>query len=55
MNTKTPIYIKKSQLSWVNRKLKEGWKRFSVIQPAEIVDELKKLQKKLFSEYRNKK
>jgi hypothetical protein len=54
MKQKTPDYIRKSQKDWINRKLKEGWKRFSTLQPAEIVEELKMVQKKLYIEYKNK-
>ncbi len=54
MKTKTPNYIKKSQKMWVERKLKEGWKRYSTLQPIEIVEELKKIQKKLYLEYKIK-
>ena len=52
MKTKTPNYIKKSQKMWIERKLKDGWKRFSVIQPPEIIEKLKRYQKELYAEYK---
>ena len=48
---KTPIYIKRAQKSYRNRKLKNGWKYYSVLAPPNIIDRLKKLHKKMMINY----
>ena len=44
---KTPIYVKRAQKSYRQRKLKNGWKYFSVLAPSPVIDELRKLHKLL--------
>jgi len=51
MDNKTPIYIKRAQKSYRCRKLKAGWKYYSVLAPHNVIDQLKKLHKALMINY----
>lgn len=46
---KTPIYVKRAQQSYRKRKLKNGWKYFSILAPSHVIDKLKTIHKQLMA------
>jgi len=50
---KTPNYTKRAQKAFRNRKLQQGWKYFSILAPADIVEKLRKSYKELINNYEN--